>query len=66
MAYLPDMISNTALNLSPVAFWPLAFTIVGLVARSVIRRRKLLVELPSPPPAGWIKGLSPPTTACRL
>ncbi|EUC54994.1 cytochrome P450 family protein [Rhizoctonia solani AG-3 Rhs1AP] len=56
MAYLPDMISNSAPNLPPVAFWSLAFTIVGLVARSAIRRRKLLVELPGPPPAGWFKG----------
>ncbi|CUA71120.1 Cytochrome P450 3A6 [Rhizoctonia solani] len=49
------MIPN--ITLSPVAFWFLAFTVVGLIAaRIVTYRRKLLVQLPGPPATGWIKG----------
>ncbi|CAE7190749.1 unnamed protein product [Rhizoctonia solani] len=48
------MISNV--TLSPVAFWSLTFAILALFVRIVTRRRQLLVRLPGPPRAGWIKG----------
>ncbi|CAE6458775.1 unnamed protein product [Rhizoctonia solani] len=36
--------------------WFVLLTGLGLVAHAVARPRKLLVQLPGPPPAGWIKG----------
>ncbi|KAJ1305505.1 hypothetical protein OPQ81_000512 [Rhizoctonia solani] len=48
------MISSTLLP--PITYWLVAFVILGLVTRTLTRRRKLLVQLPGPPAAGWIKG----------
>ncbi|KAH7323311.1 cytochrome P450 [Rhizoctonia solani] len=48
------MISNICL--SPITAWLVAFSITALIIRTVTQRRKLLVQLPGPPPAGWIKG----------
>ncbi|CAE6506364.1 unnamed protein product [Rhizoctonia solani] len=52
--YTLNMISST--SLSPVAIWLISFVTLGLVARIAARRRKLLVQLPGPPAAGWTKG----------
>ncbi|KAF8732482.1 cytochrome P450, partial [Rhizoctonia solani] len=53
MTYIPDKIST---YLSSCGIWLISFVIIALITHIVSRRRKLLVELPGPPPTGWIKG----------
>ncbi|CAE6455769.1 unnamed protein product [Rhizoctonia solani] len=53
MTYIPDKIST---SLSSCSIWLVSFVIIVLITHIVSRRRKLLVQLPGPPPTGWIKG----------
>jgi hypothetical protein len=44
------------ISLSPTTIYLILITIIGLAVYTVARRNKLLVQLPGPPAAGWIKG----------